>query len=213
VLARSACDPRKSTVIIITGRPPLNNGHNYNEIEALEPNADKWRSFLPGLPGGGTYGSAGMIEGVIYVVTAMIRYAKTSNFFRLKPKASSWERFPSMKGGVANKNTPGAFHGTSSTKLYVFGTATSQVFTPKDNAWAVLEGMPSPRSYGATAVVSTLNQGKREFFFYCLGGVGVGGITDAVSVFDAQTNKWSQGVPLTSKRKAMAAAGHVGHEW
>jgi N-acetylneuraminic acid mutarotase len=190
------------------GRPPANNGHNYNEAELLAPNAEDWIGFLPKLPQGCTHGAAGMIRGVIYVVTAKIRYARSLHFFKIDPRATQWTSFAAMSDD-AEKNKEGYFHGTAGSKLYIFGTLTSEVYDPDDDKWTVLPELPTSRSQGATAVVEYAKDTTTYAKIFCLGGAA-GRPVNTVSIFDTATNEWSDGVRMNTPRKFHAAAAYNG---
>eukprot|EP00040_Diaphanoeca_grandis_P031424 m.188023 g.188023 ORF g.188023 m.188023 type:complete len:590 (+) comp32327_c1_seq3:136-1905(+) len=201
---KSKCAERTDSMYVLGGRPIQNNGHNYVECEELKPNAIGWSNFNPRLPNQGSHGAAYMVNDIIYHISASVRYASTNIFSRLKKGSNSWERFPRTIGRVeSNREMP--FHAAAGSKLYLFGTSISEVFDPTTNKWTAVSKLPTPRSYGATAVVPS-GQG---FKIVCLGGRQLNNRpTATVNVFDTVKKTWAVAPSMSSQRTYHAASSY-----
>lgn len=202
---RRRCEELSQTVILI------GKGHWDSSLELLPPNGREYISLRPALPltAAPKSGAAGLIQGVLYVVT------NKGVCYTLKQGGTAWGSCPSLDS-VTSVYQP--FYATVSgvsavgDGLYVLWPKGVFVLKPDADSWVELPGMSSfpggtPKSLrnrGGTAVVG----GK----IYCVGGVGSGGPKSSaeVTVFDTETRTWALGPPMPTARRLLAVAAYNG---
>lgn len=195
---RSSCEERAMTIVWLGGQYQR---HNFGQAQALGPNTNQFRYFLP-YAGGGTGGAAAIIRGNTYLVT--------SSFRMLRRGATTWGTFSSTNGPPASFSFYATINGEGSTEdgFYIFGLDTAAVFQPAvdDTQWtrfAALSGNQEPRRYGATAVIGKL--------IYCIGGrTQTNAVSDRIDVFNTTSRTWNTGPTLPDPRWGHSAAAYDG---
>jgi len=153
------------------------------------------------------------MRGEIFVVGAG-GHGSLVGFLRLPSNGVAWQSFPSVNGF----NAPSPFYGTvngvgTEDGFYMFGrsnAAVYQPFTGDSTRWTQLPSWSSSalsRFQGATAVVNEQ--------IYMLGGYASANpeaqrVSNAVTIFNCTSRRYTDGVPLTSGRMGLAAASYNG---
>lgn len=174
-----------------------------DSTEVYDPTIDEWRLIAP-MPIGLHHPSAGVVDGVIYVIGGYEGRAASSAVLAYDPATDGWTRksdMPTARGALAAAVVAG--------QIYVAGGARGVSvddfarYDPATDTWTPLPPMPTPRDHLGAAVID----GK----IYVVGGRQPGNFTLAtLERFDPSTNEWQTLTPMPTGRSGHAVAALYG---
>lgn len=180
------------------------------EVERYEPEADVWETLEPMSEPAYAFGFDA-IERHLYRVGGADASGPTDKVMAYDIDANTWAALEPLPV-AASELTATAIDG----KLYAVGGVTREGsndlpislvhrYDPEANAWTALAPLPTARyGHGAAAVDGKL---------YILGGgeedgMGSAGLSRRVSVYDPETDAWSESTPMLAHRVHSAVAVH-----
>jgi N-acetylneuraminic acid mutarotase len=169
-------------------------------LEVYDPVADKWEQKSSMLTKRGGLG-AGVIDNKIYAVGGNISEAEWLDKLEVyNPADNTWQfldPMPTARTQVAV--------GAANSKLYVFGGINSkgvldtvEEYDPRRKKWRARASLAVPRTNAEVAVVDNN--------IFVMGGKDVDNkIINSVEVYNVNTNRWSQGKPLSVAKEGFGS--------
>jgi N-acetylneuraminic acid mutarotase len=175
-------------------------------VQVYDPATDSWTLTAP-LPVAVNHPMPAAVNGKLYLIGGQTdaNTAYVDNVQEYDPATRSWRqlaRMPTQRGAGAAVVIEG--------KIYVAGGrpprgADFAVYDPAQDQWTQLPNLPTQRNHLAAAAIG----GK----MYVVGGRFEGGFqsaqSDAVEIYDPQTNAWTNGAAMPKPRGGLnAVAAH-----
>jgi N-acetylneuraminic acid mutarotase len=189
------------------GNVETGNGNlRLRTLQVYDPARNTWTRKAD-MPRGSSDGVSGVIDGKLYVLTAVETFDEecpdcipstraTRRLFRYDPATDTWTKL-AWCPNFHHRGMAGVVDG----KFYVAGGIGSNkldIYNPVTNRWSSGAPMPNVRSGAGAAVIT----GK----LFVIGGFSDAGITDEVLAYDRVRNQWITKAALPAPRGSLAAA-------
>jgi hypothetical protein len=189
-------------VLCLAGGHAPDSTDSINTFEAFDPSSDGWTT-LPSLPVATQQAGAGVVNGILYVVSGCSCCENLNTLQAYNPASGSWTSMAPIPVAVT-----GARVAVVNGILYAFGgglwglypSAAVQAYNPATDTWTAKTSIPTVRGSGAIGVVNGI--------IYYMGGIMQDGTEVAtVEAYNPATDTWTTGYSPMPTARGYAGSG------